>query len=115
MRLASRGQKRTKYFHNRDFEEMQYEKKKTQERERINHKSETQKERTMTELIFKRRRRDRPDPAGQTVVRVDNEAYIKALDVADETGLSVKEVVSRMVGFAYEHVRYETEDLISGQ
>lgn len=65
----------------------------------------------MNELIFKRRRRDSISTPGQTVVKINNEEYNKVLEVADETGLSIREVVSRMVGFAYENVKYETGEV----
>lgn len=64
----------------------------------------------MSELIFKRRKRDLVSTPGTAVIRIDNEEYNKALEVADETGLSIREVVSRMVAFAYENVKYEMED-----
>lgn len=64
----------------------------------------------MNELIFKRRKRDPISIPGQTVVRINNEEYDKVLEVADETGFSIGEVVSRMVAFAYENVKYETEN-----
>lgn len=63
----------------------------------------------MSELIFKRRKRDQISTPGQTVVKINNEEYNKVLEVADETGLSIREVVSRMVEYAYEHVRYEAD------
>lgn len=62
----------------------------------------------MSDLVFKRRRRDRVDGAGQIVVKLSNSEYNKVLEVADETGLSIREVASRMVAYAYEHIRYET-------
>lgn len=64
----------------------------------------------MGELIFKRIKREKLGTPGQTVVKIDNEQYDKVLDVVDESGLSIREVVSRMVEYAYEHVRYETEE-----
>lgn len=51
----------------------------------------------MSELIFKRRKRDLIKIPGQTVVKINNEEYNKVLEIADETGLSIREVVSRMV------------------
>lgn len=64
----------------------------------------------MNELIFKRRKREQICTPGQAVVKIDNEEYNKVLEVADETGLSIREVVSRMVAYAYDHVRYEQPD-----
>ena len=65
----------------------------------------------MSDLIFKRIKRNRIDVPGQTVVKIDNESYNKVLEVADETGLSIREVVSRMTNYAYDHIRYETEEV----
>lgn len=62
----------------------------------------------MDDLVFKRRRRDRADGTGQIAVKLSNSEYNKVLEVADETGLSIREVASRMVAYAYEHIRYET-------
>ena len=43
------------------------------------------------------------------VVKINNREYNKVLEIADETGLSIREVVSRMVVFAYENVEYEMD------
>lgn len=48
----------------------------------------------MSELIFKRIKREKLGTPGQTVVKIDNEQYDKVLDVVDESGLSIREVVS---------------------
>lgn len=68
----------------------------------------------MSELIFKRRKRDKVSGSGQIAVKIGNEEYNKVVEVADETGLSIRAVVSKMVSFAYENVRYETDDEDSG-
>lgn len=68
----------------------------------------------MSELIFKRRKRDQISVPGQTVVKINTKEYNKVLEVADETGLSIREVVSRMVAFAYENVKYETDGAEEG-
>ena len=62
------------------------------------------------DLIFKRKKRPPIDESGQTVVRITAAAYNKALEVADESGESVKAVISRMVDFAYENVRYSSDE-----
>lgn len=67
----------------------------------------------MNELIFKRRKRNLIKIPGQTVVKINNEECNKVLEVTDETGLSIREVVNWMVTFAYENVKYETEELDS--
>lgn len=64
----------------------------------------------MSGLIFKRRKRDPIDTPGQTVIKVDNEEYNKILEVADETGLSIRQVASRMIAYAYENVEYEAKE-----
>lgn len=64
----------------------------------------------MGDLIFKRIKREKLGTPGQTVVKIDNEQYNKVLEVADESGLSIRDVVSRMVEYAYEYVRYENEE-----
>lgn len=69
----------------------------------------------MGELIFKRIKREKLGIPGQTVVKIDNEQYDKVLDVVDEPGLSIREVVSRMVEYAYEHVRYIADDCESNK
>lgn len=69
----------------------------------------------MGELIFKRIKREKLGTPGQTVVKIDNEQYDKVLDVVDESGLSIREVVSRMVEYAYEHVRYIADDCESNK
>lgn len=63
----------------------------------------------MSRLIFKRRHREKTELPGQTVVKINNREYNKVLEIADETGLPIREVVSRMVAFAYENVEYETD------
>lgn len=68
----------------------------------------------MDELIFTRRRRQKSDIAGQAVIRVSNAQYNKLLEVADETGLSIKEVADRMIEYAFEHVKYVLEDETEG-
>lgn len=69
----------------------------------------------MEDLIFKRRRREKISTLGRTDVKIDNEQYDKVLEVADESGLSIREVVSRMVEYAYEHVRYIANDCESNK
>ena len=64
----------------------------------------------MPKLILRRRHRDRLTGPGQTVIKINNAEYNKILDVADETGLSIREVASGMVAFAYENTEYGTED-----
>ena len=64
----------------------------------------------MSELIFKRRKHGASGREDSTVIRVENRAYNKALLVADETGLAVSKVASRMLEFAYDHVKYEPAD-----
>lgn len=61
----------------------------------------------MDELIFTRRRRDRLSGVNQIVVKVGKDQYNKVIEVADETGRSIRDVTSRMIDFAYEHIRYE--------
>lgn len=63
----------------------------------------------MSELIFKRKKRSQIEPTGQVVIKINAESYNKVLEVADETGESLRSVVSKMVDFAYENVRYESE------
>lgn len=62
----------------------------------------------MAALVFKRKKRP-PIEEGQAVVRIDAESYNKVLEIADETGKSLRSIVSKMVGFAYENILYETE------
>ena len=61
----------------------------------------------MDELIFTRRRRDRLSGVNQIVVKVGKDQYNKVIEVADETGRSIRAVASRMIDFAFEHIRYE--------
>lgn len=63
----------------------------------------------MVDLVFKRRKREKIGVPGQTVIKINNEEYNKLLEVADESGLSIREVASKMVAFAYENVKYETD------
>ena len=63
----------------------------------------------MDKLILKRKKRQ-PLDEGQAVVRIDAESYNKVLEVADETGESLRSIVSKMVGFAYENITYESEE-----
>lgn len=62
----------------------------------------------MATLVLKRKKR-LPIEEGQAVVRIDAESYNKVLEVADETGESLRSIVSKMVEFAYKNVSYETE------
>ena len=64
----------------------------------------------MNELIFKRKKRPAIDPTGQVVIKINAESYNKVLEVADETGESLRSVVSKMVEFAYENLTYAGEE-----
>lgn len=64
----------------------------------------------MPELIFKRKKRPQIEPNGQVVIKINAESYNKVLEVADETGESLRSIVSKMVEFAYENARYESEE-----
>lgn len=63
----------------------------------------------MTTLVLKRKKR-LPIEEGQAVIRIDAENYNKVLEVADETGESLRSIVSKMVEFAYENITYESEE-----
>lgn len=60
----------------------------------------------MPTLVLKRKKR-LPIEEGQAVIRIDAENYNKVLEVADETGESLRSIVSKMVEFAYENISYE--------
>lgn len=62
----------------------------------------------MATLVLKRKKR-LPIEEGQAVIRINAESYNKVLEVADETGESLRSIVSKMVAFAYENISYETE------
>jgi hypothetical protein len=64
----------------------------------------------LNNLIFKRKKRQPIDEKGETVVKISAIAYNKALEVADETGETIKAIVSKMVEYAYENVSYESEE-----
>ncbi len=68
----------------------------------------------MDELIFTRRRRDRLSGVNQIVVKVGKDQYNKVIEVADETGRSIRDVASKMIDFAYEHIRYEDAEQTEG-
>jgi dsDNA-binding SOS-regulon protein len=59
-------------------------------------------------LIFKRKKRPPVEATGQVVIKINAVAYNKVLEVADETGESLRSIVSKMVEFAYENVSYES-------
>lgn len=63
----------------------------------------------MATLVLKRKKR-LPIEEGQAVIRIDAENYNKVLEVADETGESLRSIVSKMVEFAYENITYESEE-----
>lgn len=63
----------------------------------------------MTQLIFKRRKREPIVSTGQMVVKIDVESYNKVLEIADESGESLRSVVSKMVEYAYEQARFESD------
>ena len=63
----------------------------------------------MPTLVLKRKKRQ-PLDEGQAVVRIDAESYNKVLEVADETGESLRSIVTKMVEFAYENITYENEE-----
>lgn len=63
----------------------------------------------MEKLIFKRRK-TATIVNGQATIRISADSYYKVLEVADESGESLKKVVSKMVDFAYENVAYESEN-----
>jgi len=60
----------------------------------------------MAALVFKRKKRLTIDD-GQAVVRIDADSYNKVLEVAEETGESIRSIVSKMVNYAYENIAYE--------
>lgn len=64
----------------------------------------------MDELIFTRRRRDRLSGVNQIVVKVNKDQYNKVIEVADETGRSIRDITSQMIDFAYAHIRYENPE-----
>ena len=63
-------------------------------------------------LIFKRKpTRQKPDPTYQYYrVRVSGESYNKILEVADESGESIKSIVDKMIEFAYNNIIFESEE-----
>ena len=65
----------------------------------------------MPELIFKRKKRPLISPTGQVVIKIDAESYNKVLEIADETSESLRSIVSKMVEFAYEHAKFESEEV----
>lgn len=64
----------------------------------------------MPTLIFKRKKRPQLEPSGQVVIKINAESYNKVLEIADETGESLRSIVSKLVEFACEHARYESEE-----
>jgi dsDNA-binding SOS-regulon protein len=64
----------------------------------------------MKQLVFKRKKRLPIEATGQVVIKINAESYNKVLEVADETGESLRNIVSRMVEFAYENITYESEE-----
>jgi hypothetical protein len=64
----------------------------------------------LNDLIFKRKKRPQLEASGQVVIKINAESYNKVLEVADETGESLRSIVSKMVDFAYENTKYETEE-----
>lgn len=64
----------------------------------------------MNSLIFKRKKRPQIEATGQVVIKINAESYNKVLEVADETGESLRSIVSKMVDFAYENVSYQSEE-----
>ncbi|MDF2524222.1 MAG: hypothetical protein K0R31_1863 [Clostridiales bacterium] len=64
----------------------------------------------MPDLIFKRKKRPQLETSGQVVIKIDAESYNKVLEVADETGQSLRAIVSKMVDYAYENVSYSSEE-----
>lgn len=50
------------------------------------------------------------ESSGQVVVKINADSYNKVLEVADETGESLRSIVSKMVEFAYENIKYESEE-----
>ena len=64
----------------------------------------------MPDLVFKRKKRVPIEPTGQVVIKINAESYNKVLEVADETGESLRSVVSKMVEFACENLSYESEE-----
>lgn len=64
----------------------------------------------MESLVFKRKKRPPIESNGQVVIKINAESYNKVLEVADETGESLRSVVSKMVEFACENVSYESEE-----
>jgi len=64
----------------------------------------------MPELIFKRKKRPPVEATGQVVIKINADCYNKVLEIADETGESLRSIVSKMVEFAYENTKYESDD-----
>lgn len=64
----------------------------------------------MASLVFKRRKRKVVECDGQTVVKISNRNYKKVWEISDETGLSLKEVIDKLVEYACENIEYKEED-----
>jgi len=64
----------------------------------------------LNELIFKRKKRPPINSDNRPATRLSASAYNMALDVMDETGESMKDVVSKMIEHAYKEIRYEEDE-----
>lgn len=66
----------------------------------------------MDKLILKRRLalKRATNPNTYYRLRVDMEGYNMVTEVAEETGLSIKDTVSIMIKYAFAHIEYESED-----
>lgn len=65
----------------------------------------------MEKLIFKRRKIPFANSNCQNYrLRVDANEYNKVVEIADESGETLKNVVSKMINFAYENIAFESED-----
>lgn len=64
----------------------------------------------MEKLVFKRRKPPYANSQCQNYrLRVDANEYNKVVEIADESGETIKSVVNRMINFAYANIVFESE------
>lgn len=60
-------------------------------------------------LVLHRKKRSPIPEEGQIAIKISKENYNKVLEVADETGKSLREALDILVTYAYLDIEYESQ------
>ncbi len=60
----------------------------------------------MNKLVIKRKDSSITDTKSQMMVRINADSYDRILEVANESGESIRSIASKMIDFAFENIIY---------